>query len=853
MKSVIAKWIGYFERRPGLVVLGLVAIAAAGISLIGLTVIASDDVPTPSGRPAPAIELSPMEGQPGMPVTVTGAGWRPGDTVLVRLDGGSTGQETDVYLASATVTAEGRFAVSFVLQSVPQGDGPAQALITAASPATGAEAWAVLRVSRPTQTPVPVTATPTSTPTALPTTPTQPAPTATPSTATPTPTPTVASTPTAQPTATPVPAISGWRGEYYRSHDLTGGPALVRDDDDVDFEWGAGAPAPGLPWDGFSARWTRVLRFESGTYRFHAIVDDGVRLYVDDALAIDAWHDGGKREVTADRRLGAGLHSLRIEYYERSGDALIQVWWEKVTTYPDWCGEYWPNRTLHGSPALVRNDVAIDFDWGRGTPAAAIPADGFSARWTRTAGFDAATYRFHVLVDDGARLWVDDQLIVDSWRDGGAREVTADHALARGTHRLRVEFYEHSGDARIRVWWTKVSSPSYPDWKGTYWSNRRLKGSPALVRNDDSIDFNWGQAAAAPGLPADDFSARWSRRVTFRPGVYRFYARVDDGIRVSVDGERVIDEWHESAGDALYVAQLRLRGEHKVTVEYYERGGKARVEFWWKQVGDWPTPTATATNTPSPTATATATHTPTTPPTPTPSATPTITATATQTPTPTSSPTITPTLPPTATPTASPTITATRPTETPTKTPDPTATPSPAPTDPPTATPTRTPTATATPTASPTSTPVLTATGVQLNEVLPAPAAVDWDGDGSADERDEWIELTNTGSVAVDLGGWALDDGEAGSGTIIIPQGTVLRPGAFMVFYRRETGLVLDDAGDQVRLLAPDGTVADSVVFGAIGADRSVSRDEDGTWHTDWPPSLQAPNWPPLHLHLRGM
>jgi len=76
---------------------------------------------------------------------------------------------------------------------------------------------------------------------------------------------------------------------------------------------------------------------------------------------------------------------------------------------------------------------------------------------------------------------------------------------------------------------------------------------------------------------------------------------------------------------------------------------------------------------------------------------------------------------------------------------------------------------------------------------------------------------------------------------------------AFMVFYRRETGLVLDDAGDQVRLLAPDGTVADSVVFGAIGADRSVSRDEDGTWHTDWPPSLQAPNWPPLHLHLRGM
>ena len=91
MKSIISKWIGYFERRPGLAALALVAIAATGISLIGLTVIASDDVPAPPRTPAPSIELSPTEGMRGTLVTVTGAGWRAGETVFVRLDESATG------------------------------------------------------------------------------------------------------------------------------------------------------------------------------------------------------------------------------------------------------------------------------------------------------------------------------------------------------------------------------------------------------------------------------------------------------------------------------------------------------------------------------------------------------------------------------------------------------------------------------------------------------------------------------------------------------------------------------------------------------------------------------------------
>jgi hypothetical protein len=305
-------------------------------------------------------------------------------------------------------------------------------------------------------------------------------------------------------------------------------------------------------------------------------------------LVIDRWSDGARRELTADRRLSAGYHSLRVEYYERTGEASIQVWWEKLTAYPDWQAEYWSNRYLSGSPTLVRNDANINFNWAGGSPAQGIPADNFSARWTRNASFERGTYRFHILVDDGARLWVDDRLLIDTWRDGRAREVTVDHALVEGRHSLRVTYYEHTGEARIRVWWEKIEDPSFPNWRGEYWSRRDLSGTPALVRNDAAIDFDWGGGAPAVGLPADNFSVRWTRQILFERGIYRLHARSDDGVRVFVDGRRVINEWHDSSGES-YTVDLELDGRHRVVVEYYEHTGQALAKFWWRRIGDVPT------------------------------------------------------------------------------------------------------------------------------------------------------------------------------------------------------------------------------------------------------------------------
>ena len=82
---------------------------------------------------------------------------------------------------------------------------------------------------------------------------------------------------------------------------LDGPPTYVRNDPAIDFNWGTGSPAPGIPNTNYSVRWTRTLDFESGDYRLYARSDDGIRVFVDDSLVIDAWYDqSGDRTHTVD-------------------------------------------------------------------------------------------------------------------------------------------------------------------------------------------------------------------------------------------------------------------------------------------------------------------------------------------------------------------------------------------------------------------------------------------------------------------------------------------------------------------------------------------------------------------------
>jgi predicted phage baseplate assembly protein len=124
-------------------------------------------------------------------------------------------------------------------------------------------------------------------------------------------------------------AGTGLFGEYYNAIDFTE-LKVARTDPQINFDWGAGSPAPGISADTFSIRWTGwVQPGSSGFYTFFTTSDDGVRLWVDRQLIIDNWTDHGQTENPSfPIRLTAGQkYDIKLEYYERGGAATIRLAW----------------------------------------------------------------------------------------------------------------------------------------------------------------------------------------------------------------------------------------------------------------------------------------------------------------------------------------------------------------------------------------------------------------------------------------------------------------------------------------------------------------------------------------------
>lgn len=243
-----------------------------------------------------------------------------------------------------------------------------------------------------------------------------------------------------------------WRVEYYDNDSLSGAPKLSRFEDVLSHDWGNGSPSPELPNDRFSARWTGTRHLEKGTYLFLLTVDDGARVWFDGELLIDAWSIGRKDKLQAEVYLEqSGDHEIQVAYFEKTGKALITFEWFQLGGPDDivgaWRGEYFVNKDLAGTPALVRQDGAINFDWNSEAPDPKITRDNFSVRWTRSSYFRTGSYELTIQHDDGMRIFVDGKSVYDSWRDQTVTYQTRTVRLTDGLHTFVVEYYDHVGNA----------------------------------------------------------------------------------------------------------------------------------------------------------------------------------------------------------------------------------------------------------------------------------------------------------------------------------------------------------------------------------------------------------------------
>jgi hypothetical protein len=124
-------------------------------------------------------------------------------------------------------------------------------------------------------------------------------------------------------------------------------------------------------------------------------------------------------------------------------------------------GEYYNGMTPTGAPQLTRIDSEINFLWGDpGGPGAPIGVDQFSARWTADLEIAIAdTYTFITSSDDGVRLWLNDEPIIDNWTDHGtADDYSRPMTLEPGVYSLRMEYYENTGGAVAQLSW---QSPNF--------------------------------------------------------------------------------------------------------------------------------------------------------------------------------------------------------------------------------------------------------------------------------------------------------------------------------------------------------------------------------------------------------
>ena len=165
--------------------------------------------------------------------------------------------------------------------------------------------------------------------------------------------------------------------------------------------------------------------------------------------------DGIKQKVSSNTRVLSALGTSLI------GEIVLPVPSDSIFSLDDanvhgMKGEYFNNKDLQGEPVVTRTDERIDFDWFTNSPVPQLNTDNFSVRWTgQIVPPVSGVYQLGMRSDDGVRLYLNDKLLIDDWRDRSARTVTAPVQLEAGRrYKLRIEYYERYASATAKLVWT---------------------------------------------------------------------------------------------------------------------------------------------------------------------------------------------------------------------------------------------------------------------------------------------------------------------------------------------------------------------------------------------------------------
>ncbi len=271
----------------------------------------------------------------------------------------------------------------------------------------------------------------------------------------------------------------GLKAEYFDNSDFTN-LKVTRTDSKIDFNWGNGSPDALIGADTFSARWTGQVEAKySETYNFYTSSDDGVRLWVNNQLVIDKFVNQSLTEHTGNIALVAGQkYDIKLEYFDNTYSAISRLSWSSNSQAKEIIpqsqlysqvntpvgngnglkAEYFDNSDFTNLK-VTRTDTKVDFNWGSGSPDPLIGADSFSARWTgQVEAKYSENYNFYTSSDDGVRLWVNNQLLIDKFVNQSTTEHTGTIALVAGQkYDIKLEYFDNAYSAVSRLSWSSNS------------------------------------------------------------------------------------------------------------------------------------------------------------------------------------------------------------------------------------------------------------------------------------------------------------------------------------------------------------------------------------------------------------
>lgn len=354
----------------------------------------------------------------------------------------------------------------------------------------------------------------------------------------------------------------GLMAEYYEKNILED-LVFKRIDNKVDFDWGSSSPDPEIKKETFSVRWTgKVQPQYTDEYTFYTLTNGGVRLWIDGKKIINDWEGNQERENNGKIKLKAKeKYDVVMEYCSYGGGAKVKLYWSSEEQEK----EIIPQAQLYSLPevpsvitaAVTDTEVTLSWQAALGAASYDIEKDGemissitdLDYEFTELTPDTQYTYRIRAVNSLGHSEW-SEAIVVST-----LPEETSQKVAGNG---IKGEYYKEKDFTKLLI-----------------------------VRNDDTVNFNWSSSSPDPVIPQDKFAVRWTGMVKAKyTGTYTFYTFTDDGVRLIINGQLLIDGWGKK-GERENTAQISLEAGKKydIVMEYCQNKDLAKAMLYWSSAG----------------------------------------------------------------------------------------------------------------------------------------------------------------------------------------------------------------------------------------------------------------------------